>query len=545
MKLIKNNWEILLIVLISFVPLIPLFGFGLPDTHDGRDHVARIANFYNALSEGVIIPRWAGNLNWGYGHPILMFLYPLSSYLASAFHFIGFSLVDSLKIVFGVGFILSGVFMYMWLRTFLGSSAALTGAILYNFAPYRFVDLYVRGAIGEHMAFIFPPIILYFISKLHKEKLNYFYAVGIAVSTACLLLAHNAISLMFFPFIMIYSAFLYLTNKDLKKITLTAVSIFYGFLLSAFFWIPGFLEGKYTLRDIVTEGVTTSRFVDFPDLIYGSWNYGGTGDFSVQLGLIQWIIVLVSPFILFKIFQKKKSFNIYHFTFIYFVLSILIMLPFSKPVWEMITTLQKFQFPWRFLTVSVFTAALLGAFVVSSFNNNTQKVLIVCIAFFALILNYNYWQPKGYLVKEERFYTDIYNGTTDTGESAPIWSVRFMESRPKASIEVIDGNAKIVEKARTSVKHSYVIDALEESRIRENTLYFPGWKVYVDGVENKQIEFQDSQNRGLMTYYVSPGKHNVDVLFEDTKVRMISNIISIVSIFGLILFSISILFKKK
>ncbi len=545
MKLIKNNWEILLIVLISLIPLVPLFGFGLPDTHDGRDHVARIANFYNALTEGVIIPRWAGNLNWGYGHPILMFLYPLSSYVASLFHFVGFSLVDSLKLVFGVGFIFSGVFMYVWLRTFLGSSAALTGAILYNFAPYRFVDLYVRGAIGEHVAFVFPPIILYFISKLHKDKLNYFYAVGIAVSTACLLLAHNAISLMFFPFIIIYSIFLYLTKKDLKKLILTGGSMLYGFFLSAFFWIPGFLEGKYTLRDIVTEGVTTSRFVDFSDLIYGAWNYGGTGDFSVQLGVIQWVVVLISPFILLKIFKKEKNVSLYIFTFLYFLISIIIMLPFSKPVWETLTTLQKFQFPWRFLTVSVFTAALLGAFVVSYLNVKIQKILLICVAVLAICLNYNYWQPKGYLLKEERFYTDIYHGTTDTGESAPIWSVRFMESRPNAKIEVIDGSAKITENFRSSVRHTYDIVADKESRIKENTLYFPGWKIYVDGVENKNIEFQDPQNRGLMTFNIPSGKHSVDVRFEDTKVRLISNIVSSVSIVGLVFFIIINLRKKK
>src|SRR3989338_1964646 len=88
----------LLIFLLSILPLWLFLHSGLPITHDGIDHVARIANFYQSLSEGNLIPRWAGNLNWGYGHPILMFLYPLPSYIASFFHFRGFSLIDSIKL---------------------------------------------------------------------------------------------------------------------------------------------------------------------------------------------------------------------------------------------------------------------------------------------------------------------------------------------------------------------------------------------------------------------------------------------------------------
>src|SRR3989344_538734 len=154
-----KNLPILLVILIGFIPLFDLFHPGLPLTHDGQDHVARIANFYQNLTEGNIIPRWAGNLNWGYGHPILMFLYPFPSYTASMFHFLGFSLVDSVKIVFGLSFIASGFAMYAWLKEFLGIKAGFVGALLYMFAPYRFVDLYVRGAIGEHVAFVFPPLI--------------------------------------------------------------------------------------------------------------------------------------------------------------------------------------------------------------------------------------------------------------------------------------------------------------------------------------------------------------------------------------------------
>src|SRR5512143_3061861 len=99
------------LILVSFIPLLWLLHPGLPVTHDGPDHVARIANFYQSLSEGNIVPRWAANLNWGYGHPILMFLYPIPSYVASVFHFMGFPYIDSTKLVLGLSFIASILWM--------------------------------------------------------------------------------------------------------------------------------------------------------------------------------------------------------------------------------------------------------------------------------------------------------------------------------------------------------------------------------------------------------------------------------------------------
>lgn len=46
-------------LLLSTFPVLNLFYLGMPFVHDGQDHIARIANFYQSLSEGNIIPRLA------------------------------------------------------------------------------------------------------------------------------------------------------------------------------------------------------------------------------------------------------------------------------------------------------------------------------------------------------------------------------------------------------------------------------------------------------------------------------------------------------
>lgn len=534
---------IFLIIFLSIIPLFDLLKPGLPVTHDGQDHVARIANFYQNLSEGVVIPRWGANLNWGYGHPVLMFLYPLPSYSASLFHFIGFSLIDSTKIVFATSFILSGLFMFIFLRELLDDFSAFFGGLLYMFAPYRFVDLYVRGALGEHVAFIFLPLIFYFLLRLSKEEeFNRVTIVVGAISFAGLFLSHNAISIMFLPIAFFYSLFLALSSKKKTRILIRHLLILIlGIGLSSFFLLPAFFEGKYTLRDIVTSKDYATRFTDLPNFFYGQWNYGISGQFTVQIGILHWLFVLLSlPFILLLYKKRNRKWIILLGSLVVFVATLIIMTPYSKFIWDKLTILQKFQFPWRFLSVSVFLSSVIGALVISQIKNY-RKLLMVIFIVIVLMLNKDYWHAKSYLIKEESFFKDIYNGTTDTGESSPIWSVRFMEQRPLNRIDVIEGSADIKELFRSSTKHQYEIISQGDSRIRENTLYFPGWEVSVDG-RKTNVEFQDPENRGIMTFNISKGLHEVSLEFKETKLRTFSDLISL---FSIVLVSLLLLWRNK
>lgn len=523
----------ILILILGCIPLLDFFHPGLPITHDGQDHVARIANFYQNLTEGNVIPRWAGNLNWGYGHPILMFLYPLPSYLASLFHFVGFSLVDSVKLVFVVTYILSGVCMYLWGRNALGENAGIVSGALYMYAPYRFVDLYVRGAIGEHVAFLFGPIILYGLLKLSesREELPLKKVVFLSLSVAGLLLSHNAVALMFIPIFLVYSLYLIYNSNNKKKLALYYLfSGILGFGISAFFIIPAFFEGKYTLRDIVTSsGEYKNGFVKLQDFILPQWSFGGSQLLSKQVGLLHLTLIILTLVFFKRLKQEKKIFLIY-FSLGLILVSMFLMLPYSDFIWQRITILQKFQFPWRLLSPLVMGTSILGAlsvYVIKKKKYEAGVVLLICAGL--VLLNFPYFHPQGYLYKNDSFFTGIYNGTTDTGESSPRWSVRFMEHKPSSRTQFIDGGGTILEKKRTSTLREYEItSSVKVARVLENTLYFPDWVVYVNN-KKVPVEYQDRMYRGLITYYIEQGNSNIRIVFNNTRMRNFSNLISVFS----------------
>lgn len=529
----RNKIFFIFIVALSIIPIFSLFHSGLPVTHDGQDHIVRIANFYQNLVDGNLIPRWGANLNWGYGHPILEFLYPLPSYLASLFNFIGFSFVDSAKIVFGLGMVLSLPFMYFWLSQFVSKYSALFGAILYTYAPYRFVELYVRGDIGENLAFPFIPLVLFFIHKLYKKS-DVKYVIFGGISLAFLILAHNAISLMALPFIIAYCLLLIYLSKNRKPLIINLIFlILIGFTLSAFFWLPALLEGKYTLRNIVTAGSYIGRFVSLSQIIYGPWNYGGSGQFTVQYGLFQWLAILLSPLAIFLL-RKQKEKLLLSITLIFFiVISTFLMLPLSGFVWGKIMLLQNFQFPWRFLALIVFTTSVLGSLVFELIPKKFSLKILTISVLLILIIGSFYSKPKDYQYKPESFYTGVYKGTTDTGESAPIWSVRFMEKFPKTHLEVIDGKAEIKDLERTSTFHKYSVKTDKNTLFAENTLYFPGWEITANG-KPLHIEFQNMSYRGIMLFNLQKGDYIIEANYKETKLRAISDAVSVAVLFNII-----------
>ena len=516
----------LILFIITILPLKGLIGPGITDAHDSISHVVRTYSFYESLKQGNIVPRWSQHLNYGYGHPIFMFLYPLPSYFTALFHTFGFSIIASVKLVMSVSFVLAGLGAFLWFKELFGTWPAVIGAAVWQLAPYRFVNLYVRNAFGENTATLFVPLVFWLFTRLIKQpnRKNLIFA---SLSLTGLLLSHNAVSLMILPILCFYVLILG-ANRH------TLVAALLGLSLSAFFWFPALIEGKYTLREVVMRGDTfTDGFVYLRQLIIPSWGYGvsarGPNDgMSFQIGVIQWLVVSLAAVIFARgrldPFIKKLALLF----LLAFGFSVFIMLEVSLPVWQMITVIKKFQFPWRWLTVSVVAAAFLAASLSRHFK--LARVAALLIVGLLVLQTMWYWQPKGFLPQSEPEIIADYVGTTDTGESTPLWAIRWQEKPSPQNLSVVWGAPIDYQIHRRDAEiHEYTVTASVTTQISDNTLYFPGWKVYVDG-EPVEITYADANWRGEITFPVPPGTHSVRVVFEETKLRRVADITSLVSL---------------
>src|SRR5687768_16336957 len=137
MKNLQNAFEKYTIVLLLILVMPAIFSLFVPGFYGASDevHIAWLYEMDRTLKTGQIPPRYVPDLSFGFGYPLFNFVFPLPFYIGEIFHSLGFSLVDSIKMVFGLSIPLSAVFMYILLNQFSGKVASLLGAVLYIYAP--------------------------------------------------------------------------------------------------------------------------------------------------------------------------------------------------------------------------------------------------------------------------------------------------------------------------------------------------------------------------------------------------------------------------
>ncbi|MCX8008934.1 MAG: hypothetical protein N3A54_04520, partial [Patescibacteria group bacterium] len=394
--------------------------------------------------------------------------------------------------------------------------------LLYQFAPYHLIDILTRGAIGTIFVYSFFPLILW---GLINQRV-----IITALSTALMVLSHNSMALIFFLISCVFVLF-FIKNK-MKSFFSLAI----GLGLCSFYWIPALIEHKYTYGDLFMKDLFR---VNFPPLqhffIPNPLNHPSLriSEIALHWGFFHTIIFFFAILRWRKFDNQKKRITL--FCFILIAVSIFFMHPISTPIWEKISFLRQFQFPWRFLSVIVFATSFLG---IAVFKSQWIRKTLWFSGFIFLIVvpTLFYWRPtQGYRndSNEEKFWNYPLN-TTYFGETDVIWSAGPASSYPPSRIEIIEGQGTVSEFVKKNHQQTFIIEAKTDARIVSHTQYFPGWRVYVNN-KKTPIQFQDQNWRGLITFYVPKGIHQIRIQFEETPVRLLANIITLLSMVFIVL----------
>ena len=293
------------LLLLSFIALKSLLTNSFYTSHDGFTHTARIAAYYKALKDGQFPPRWGTDLNGGLGSPIFTYIYPLPYLLGSSIHFTGISYQDGFRIVTAVGYFLSGLTCFWWLKNRFGNLPGLLGAIFYLWAPYRFLNIYVRAAYAENLAYIFIPLIFLAIDEIFRSRRWGFFLL--AFSTAGMLLSHNLIAAIFLPLSLCWTFWQLITRRNPSAFVVSTLAVITGFLMSSFIYFPDLFERQFVKFD-TSIVYFREHFVTVWQLLRSPWGYGFdfpgvvNDEMSFQLGLGQ--ILITTSFIFLLIYKQ-------------------------------------------------------------------------------------------------------------------------------------------------------------------------------------------------------------------------------------------------
>jgi len=520
---------------VSVFALRNLWGEGFYTSHDGSHQIARLFYFDKLIREGQIPPRWVDSLQNGYGYPLFIFSYQLPWIIAEPIFAAGISIFDSIKLTFFVGYFLSALTMYLFLKRTTGRLPALVGAFLYIFAPFRFSNIFVRAAIGDATAFIFPPLI--FLSLYELKVAGTFSTKWIVVgafSLACLLLSHAMIFAIFAAGIGLYSIVsLFNTQNKRQFIISVTLMAFLGLGMAGYYFIPSSLERKYTkFSETVGPALVGNTFLSLKDLLYSRWGYGVfhsvEGAMSLQLGIPQWLGVFGALFVLLSLWRiRKKQLSAITdicFWLGIFGLSIFLMLPPSLSVWKFASKYFIIDYTFRILSLSVFVTAYLTAVVVRW--SKFPRIVALLFILLALYGNRNHQQVNQWLDWPLSLYLDVETTTNTYQEYTPKWvNTNYVRIR-RPKVEFTGRNAEIVIAKKTSKHLAFEIDVKEAGDAIINAVNYPGWQYYVNGIKN---EFTTSGD-GVIKFWLEPGTYHVEAKWNEMPVRRMANIVTMVSL---------------
>lgn len=547
-SLIKKCILLFVAFLCVFLTMRSLFHPSFFPIHDFT-HVARLVEMDKAITDGHVPVRWTRDFGYGYGMPLFNFYGPTPFYVAEIFHVLGFSALTSIKLLLFTIAFASFFGMYAFTSKKFGMLSGLLSSIAFVTIPYRAVDIFVRGAFNELFALSCVPIILYAIEYI-KDKKNIKGVGFLAIALTLLFTSHNLMTMMFVPFIYAFGLLNLVWTKDKKIYAIKLhASFLLAVMLSSFYLLPSYLEKGYTQVDklIGGYGAFFYHFLYIRQFFTGSWGYGGSilgiyDGLSFQIGWIH-ILLMMLGFVGLFIKGKHKIFSLFFSGSI--AVSLFLTTFKSQWIWEHLPLIQYIQFPWRFLSVVCVFAPLLSVGVLLLCKRSLRIPVFIILSVVLLSFNLRFFAPEKFLdTADSMYYTDSVRIQKEMSSILPDYIPKTVESlqeygKPRVDAPLgytIDRMQILVDRT-----HEMLIDIGNghETKLLFRIYAFPGWTIYVDG---ERISYEIEKDTGFMIVPLTEGNHLVSVSFEDTQIRTISNIISLL---GIVTLGVTLLYDRR
>lgn len=515
-----------------FLVASPLLHDGFFPTFDDVQ-VTRIEEMAKELKGGQFPVRYVGTFGNGGGYMLFHMYPPMIYYEGALLVLAGLDPIKATKIMFLASYLLATIGMVVLLKSYVGWIPTVIGTVLFLLSPSLNYEIYTRGTLSEFAAFALLPFFLWAVFEgILKEKKNMILLSGFLL--ALILVTHTfpgiiagmcVLLLLFFPH--------YSKKKSISLISMLLV----GACLSAFYWLPLFVEKEYTIYNTSYFG-TESYKTNFlhPLQVFQLQEIPWTFK-PPLLGLGLAIGTLLFAVILFLRKKKKQETTILAlFSLGIILLSLFFVSNSSQFLWESSTFLRNLQFPWRFLIPATLFCVLIISLGIHALKNKYLQIFLgILLILPSVTITYSYLHPETYNFISKYYAEDPCSTTTWNNEYLP-QSVK--QCLPKSKSRQTYRNYPVV-KTKNNVKNLQVLDNNRKvafsidgkgGQVLVSNYHFPGWEVFVDGSLVKSSPFG---KYGIISFTVPSGNHTVLLTFTNTPIRTIGNTISLISLLGL------------
>lgn len=540
----------------------PALSTGYIPSRDTLIHLLWSTNFSNQLWAGEVYPRWLDQMNGGLGSPVFFFYPPLPYYLTAllkplfhadpeGWHQIG--------VAASMAVILSGFSAYFWLRRVAGASAALIAAIIYMSAPYHLaIDLYDRFAFAELWSFVWLPLIIWSIHLAVAG--NRKALLGLPLAYAALVLTHLPTAMIFSPVALAYAFLNADRGSRVRGVMVVSVAMALGTGLAAEFLIPVLT----TQQNISLSDMRVGRLSYIYNFLYYGLRFNS--DFTEMLTQQGWyagimMSVSLSAFFLGGRIFPMLAMHLARFWILIAILAFAMMLPVTRPIWDLLPPLQAIQFPWRFnvlltLAMVALIALWAGAIKPGASRLNGFVLAVACMAVIGhslfvlptyLALASSSGEPSmakmlaqfGTINDEAKEKVLAAGLAIDVAEYRPKWVPHTFNSSTQALRASLDQmQADLLERGQgrafiqsRSPRHMVVaVDIPVAGWVKLPHFYYPGWRATV-GDPVTQLPIRPSIPEGLIEVKIEPGRHEIVLELMTSMAEKIGWAISGFSVF--------------
>ncbi|RME73217.1 MAG: hypothetical protein D6784_12250 [Chloroflexi bacterium] len=532
--------------------LTPAYFF---NAHDARHSVFFLVEFDQTFRDGYWWPRWAPDFAFGYGYPLFNMYAPLAFYAAEMLHLLGLGFTAAVKTMYVLATIAGGVSMYGFTRRLFGPTGGLLAGLVYVYAPFHLVEIFVRSAYAEYVALALAPLVFWAFTELvAAPSPRRLAAAGLAYGL--LALTHHTTFFTFSPPLMVYILYLVLARSGLRWRPLARRAFWAagagltGLALAAVYLLPVLVETKYIKIEQWTSGSYNylQHFVYFAQLFLPDWGYGYAGpglldDFSFQLGIVVFaLFVFATTAILRSRFPHRGTALFFLLTTI---AAVWLMSPLARPVWQAIPIASLVQFPWRLLGLTMFSMAVVSAALLAGHGQKDSLpaeplllLLVVGLASFAYTLpqytDIPAWAetPLAVVNWDRASIVDrvgMVAVTEEQPQTSPM-EAQYLNGQPLTVAGIIAGNGTVETLHHGGASDRVRVQADTPVTLQLYTYEYPGWQVSVDG---QAVDHRFEPPYGLMTVDLPPGEHIVELRMGSTPARTAGSLISWLAVVGI------------
>ena len=558
-KIRQFGWLVLLLP-----ALFPLLQADFFVSDDGRSHLYRLGALADAWQNGVLHPRLFPDFGFGYGQAVLNFYSPLGYWPGAALSLLGMNPATAMQWTIGLGFVLAALAAYAYVRSLWGETAGILAALVYTYMPYHLADAYIRGALPEQMAFIFPPLILWAYTAAFRQETGRVPLLWGSLAWAGLVLTHALSTLLMILVAIPHLLLLTWWRGNWRRLIEAGLSLLLAVGLSAPFWLPLLVESRaVALGAGPTQGfvnhMLTPNALLLESLVYPYRDAQGAA-LVYPLSWLTPLLLAVGLTTLVWTWRRKQiqppdqmggqtgdqmagplsGLLAYHLALA--LASMAMITTLALPLWLPLTPiLGHLQYPWRFLMVAalglmvcvaplpqllprmpgwIWAVAIVGVMATVSLAGLPVEPLAVPAA--------QVWSPQR--MWEEDFATGQV-GVSWTGEFLPttVTEQRPLLGHPRQ--DATDG-PPLQPSPRVqveSVGHGRIALSVESQipfDLRLHQFAQPGWLGEIDGV---RVPVTASGELGLATVAVDAGSRQVALRFGSTPARQAGAAIGLVA----------------